>query len=94
MAAHYIVTKKHHLNQPEIHYSKTLVNRSLTKASKIHNEFKIAQNLLKPSLMASSVSLIVHENNKLEDTTFLYQPTLKVEVRCELIIMHTHINPN
>ena len=37
LMTHYIVTKKHDLNQPEIHYSKTLVNRILTKASKIHN---------------------------------------------------------
>ena len=34
-----------------------------------------------------SVSIIVHENNKLEETIFLYQPTLKVEVRwCESIM--------
>ena len=37
------------------------------------------------------MTIIVHENNKLEETTFLYQPTLKVEVRCESIM---YINPN
>ena len=57
---------KFHLDQPKsfICSSPTLVNRSLTKASENHSKFKIAQNLLKPSLMAYLCQVLYIKNNK------------------------------
>ena len=43
--------------------------------------------------MASSVcQLLFHENNKLEETKLIYQPTLKVEGTICQSIMYIHIN--
>ena len=40
--------------------------------------------------MASSMSIIVHENNKLEETTFLYQPLSKFWGTMWVDYVHTH----
>ena len=45
---------------------KTLVNRSLTKSSKIHKKFKTYQNLLKSSPMESLCQIMSMKNDKLE----------------------------
>ena len=48
-------------------YSKTLVNRSLTKSSEIHKKFKNAQKFMKPSPVACLCQFMSMKNNKLEE---------------------------
>ena len=71
----HIWTSEHHFKpcRKLLHYSKSVVNRSLTKSSEFHKKIKKPQIPLKPSPMASLCQLMSMKNNIREETIFARQ---------------------
>ena len=74
----HIWTSEHHFKpcRKLLHYSKSVVNRSLTKSSEFHKKIKKPQIPLKPSPMASMCQLMSMKNNIREETIFARQSSM------------------